>query len=138
MNERFERVSKGPQPSALYADTTEYHISRLERIWTEFVSPCVYVRSFANLYFIRYCDIIKLEPQSTLTNCCPARAENFLHWMLENYTVKKVSSVETYWHQLSQLYIKWTGHRMEPLLLKQIYVVSISSLMFSTTITYSI
>ena len=40
LNERFERVSKGPQPSEPYADTTEYHIDRLERLWTESVFPC--------------------------------------------------------------------------------------------------
>ena len=53
----------------------------------------------------------------------PTRAESFLYWMLKNFTIKKTSFVETYWHQLSQLYIKWTGDRMEPLLLK-VYSVS--------------
>ena len=46
--------------------------------------------------------------------------------MLQNYRIKKTSSVETYWHQLSQLYVKWKGRRMEPLLLKQTYVVRAS------------
>ena len=44
--------------------------------------------------------------------------------MCNNYSVKKISSVETYWHQLSQLYIKWKGRRISPLTLKQIYNVS--------------
>lgn len=37
LNERFERVSKGPRSTALYADTTEYHIDRMERVWNEYV-----------------------------------------------------------------------------------------------------
>jgi hypothetical protein len=49
--------------------------------------------------------------------------ENFLHWLLQHYTIKKTSAVTTYWRQLSQLYIMWTQHRMNPNILKQIFVV---------------
>ena len=45
------------------------------------------------------------------------RIKNFFHWMCNNYSVKKISSVETYWHQLSQLYIKWKGRRITTILL---------------------
>ena len=51
------------------------------------------------------------------------RIKNFFHWMCNSYSVKKISSVETYWHQLSQLYIKWKGRRINPLTLKEIYNV---------------
>jgi hypothetical protein len=39
LNERFEKVSKGPQVSELYAETTEYHIDRQERLWIEYIFP---------------------------------------------------------------------------------------------------
>lgn len=37
LNEWFERVSKGPQSTALYAKTTEYHINCMERMWSKYV-----------------------------------------------------------------------------------------------------
>lgn len=49
--------------------------------------------------------------------------ENFLHWMLKTYTIKKTSTVTTYWRQLSQLHILWTQRRMDPQVLRQIFVV---------------
>ena len=39
LEERFERVCKGPQSTELYAGSTEYQIGRMERIWTEQVRP---------------------------------------------------------------------------------------------------
>ncbi|KAL9636771.1 MAG: hypothetical protein Q9164_002615 [Protoblastenia rupestris] len=48
---------------------------------------------------------------------------NFFHWMCNEYMVKKVSSVTTYWHQLSQVYIKYKGRRINPLVLKNVYKV---------------
>lgn len=39
LNRRFERVSKGPQTSKLYAESSEYNIGRLERLWRESVFP---------------------------------------------------------------------------------------------------
>ncbi|KAL8706328.1 MAG: hypothetical protein Q9201_000611 [Fulgogasparrea decipioides] len=41
--------------------------------------------------------------------------------MCNKYTVKKASSVTTYWRQLSQVYIKYKGRRINPLVLKTIY-----------------
>ena len=38
LEERFERVARGPQSMELYAESTEYHIGRMERVWTEQVS----------------------------------------------------------------------------------------------------
>jgi len=43
--------------------------------------------------------------------------------MCNEYTVRKVSSVTTYWHQLSQVYIKYKGRRISPLVLKKVYEV---------------
>ena len=123
LNERFDRVAQGPQLTQLFADSTEYHIDRLQRLWNEYAYHFTFFLFL--MIYSRYCELVDLEPQTTLITCCTAWAENFLHWLLENHTMKRVSSVETYWHQLSQLYIKWKGHRMEPLLLKKIYAVSI-------------
>ena len=83
----------------------------------------IFIPYYRLIILTRYCDLVELEPQTTLIECCAARAENFLHWVLKSHSIKKVSSVETYWHQLSQLYIKWKGQRMEPLLMKKIYAV---------------
>ena len=51
------------------------------------------------------------------------RFKNFLHWMCNEYSVKKVSSVETYWHNLSQLYIEWKVRRMNPVHQREVYAV---------------
>ncbi len=64
-----------------------------------------------------------------MRDCDPARMQNFLLWMLEEYQIKKTSSVSTYWRQLSQVYITWTGTRMEPKVLKDIFVVGLVAMM---------
>lgn len=71
----------------------------------------------------RYCDKFQLDPQETLRECATARMENFLHWLLRTYTIKKTSTLTTYWRQLSQLYIMWTQRRMDPAVMRQIFVV---------------
>jgi len=43
--------------------------------------------------------------------------------MLRVYTIKKTSTVTTYWRQLSQLYISWFNFRIAPNILKQVWVV---------------
>jgi len=72
----------------------------------------------------RYCEVVDIDPYYTLKKSTEGRIKNFFHWLCNNYSVKKISSVETYWHQLSQLYIKWKGRRINPLTLKQIFDVS--------------
>jgi hypothetical protein len=72
----------------------------------------------------RYCKVVGIDPFYTLKRSIEGRIKNFFHWLYNNYSVKKISSVETYWHQLSQLYIKWKGQRINPLTLKQIFNVS--------------
>jgi hypothetical protein len=82
-------------------------------------SPCL-TRSF---YLPRYCSVFDLDPCETLKQCVTARIEVFLRWMLKTYNIKKTSTVTTYWRQLSQLYIVWTRCRIEPNMMKQIFVV---------------
>jgi hypothetical protein len=57
---------------------------------------------------LRYCSVITRDPRQTLQERATARIENFLHWLVKIYTIKKTSTVTTYWRQLSQLYIVWT------------------------------
>ena len=72
----------------------------------------------------RYCDTVDIDPYYTLKKSVDGRIKNYFHWICNKYSVKKISSVETYWHQLSQLYVRWKGRRINPLTLKQIYNVS--------------
>lgn len=71
----------------------------------------------------RYCDEVNIDPYHTLTKSPAGRIMNFFHWMCNKYTVPKVSSVTTYWRQLSQVYIKYKGRRISPLVLKEVYEV---------------
>ena len=43
--------------------------------------------------------------------------------------------MKTYWHQLSQFYIKWKSQRMEPLLIKKIYTIRVSHIGFLIELT---
>jgi hypothetical protein len=55
-----------------------------------------------------------IDPRQSLLNPKVGRFVNYLHWYCKNYTVKKVSSMVTYWRTLSQLYIKWqNGTRLD-------------------------
>ena len=67
----------------------------------------------------RYCDFVKIDAVKTLKDAVFGRFTNFFHWFCNKFTVKKVSSIETYWRTLSQLYNKLKGRRMDPLLLNQ-------------------
>ncbi len=71
----------------------------------------------------RYCKVVNIDPYHTLKKSPAGRINNFFHWMCNEYTVRKVSSVTTYWHQLSQVYIKYKGRRISPLVLKKVYEV---------------
>ncbi|MCJ1250100.1 hypothetical protein MMC30_007326 [Trapelia coarctata] len=102
-NHRYKKVDKKHRSACLYADVTNLHIDRIEGLWRE------------------YCKIVEIDPYYTLKRSKEGRIKNFFHWLCNNYSVQKVSSIETYSHQLSQLYIKWKGRRMNPLTLKQIY-----------------
>ncbi len=55
----------------------------------------------------RYCSIVDIDSYYTLKKSTKSHIKNFFHWLCNNYSVKKISSIEIYWHQLSQLYIKW-------------------------------
>ncbi|KAL9127453.1 MAG: hypothetical protein Q9217_003670 [Psora testacea] len=102
-NTRYEEVDRNHRSTTLYEVSTDLHIDRQERLWRE------------------YCDTVEIDPYHTLTKAMEGRIKNYFHWMCNKYSVKKISSVETYWHQLSQLYIRWKGRRINPLTLKQIY-----------------
>ena len=71
----------------------------------------------------RYCEVVGIDPHETIIQAVEGRFKNFLHWMCNTYTVKKVSSVEMYWHTVSQLYIKWKGRQMDPVVLNHLYDV---------------
>ncbi|KAI9889352.1 MAG: hypothetical protein M1814_005520 [Vezdaea aestivalis] len=100
--QRYNKVANNHEPLDLYAESTTSHINRLEKLWRE------------------YSKELHLDPYHELRKCQAVRIENFLHWMLNNYTVKKTSALVTYWHQLSQLYIRWKGHRVKPEVLKRV------------------
>ncbi|KAJ9609280.1 hypothetical protein H2204_015587 [Knufia peltigerae] len=101
---KYEEALLETRPTTLYAPNTIYHVDRLQRLFEE------------------YCDKFQLDPQETLRECATARMENFLHWLLRTYTIKKTSTLTTYWRQLSQLYIMWTQRRMDPAVMRQIFV----------------
>ncbi|KAL6240326.1 hypothetical protein RBB50_012764 [Rhinocladiella similis] len=92
------------RPTTLYAPNTFYQVERIQRLFEE------------------YCGKVHLDPKVTLGECATARMENFLHWLLQTFTIKKTSTVTTYWRQLSQLYITWTQRRMDPGVMRQIFV----------------
>ena len=66
---------------------------------------------------------MRLDPRRTLKKCQTARIESFLHWYLKQNNVEKTSALETYWKQLSQLHVKWTGKRIRPQTLRRVHVV---------------
>jgi hypothetical protein len=124
LQQKYDQALSELRSTTLYAETTVSHLNRIANLFTEFVTPSPLhqvAKDFA--YVLRYCSIAQLDPRETLRQCEPARMENFLHWMVKVYTIKKTSSVTTYWRQLSQLHIIWWKYRIEPHTLKQIFVV---------------
>ncbi|KIW36296.1 hypothetical protein, variant 3 [Exophiala oligosperma] len=101
---KYEEALSETRPTTLYAPNTIYHVERIQRLFEE------------------YCDKVHLDPKETLGERGTARMENFLHWLLQTFTIKKTSTVTTYWRQLSQLYIMWTQRRMDPAVMRQIFV----------------
>ena len=59
----------------------------------------------------RYCKFMDIDPYHTLKKPGAPRIINFMHWLCNTYTLRKVSSVTTYWRQLSQVYIKYKARR---------------------------
>ena len=50
---------------------------------------------------------------------------NFFRWICDHYSVRKLSALVTYYHQLCQLYTMWQkGQRLNRLVQRQIYNVS--------------
>ncbi|KAE8547697.1 hypothetical protein EYB25_009490 [Talaromyces marneffei] len=104
LQQKFDQALTETRATTLYAETTKCHIERMEKFWTE------------------YCAIFALEPRETLRECQTARIENFLHWVVRTCTIKKTSTVITYWRQLSQLHITWWQCRISPQTLKEVFV----------------
>ncbi|KAJ9607050.1 hypothetical protein H2200_008122 [Cladophialophora chaetospira] len=104
LEDKYDEALSQTRPTTLYAEKTIYHVERIQRLFEE------------------YCDVLDLDPRTTLQECATARMENFLHWLLQTYTIQKTSTLTTYWRQLSQLYIMWTRSRMEPAVMRQIFV----------------
>ncbi|KAL9040656.1 MAG: hypothetical protein Q9214_004396 [Letrouitia sp. 1 TL-2023] len=112
-NRRYIEVDKKRRVTGLYEDSTKSQMNRMEGLWREsFYSPATAAR---------YCKVVNIDPYHTLKKSPAGRINNFFHWMCNEYTVRKVSSVTTYWHQLSQVYIKYKGRRISPLVLKKVY-----------------
>ena len=53
------------------------------------------------------------EPKATLKRFKLNHILNFFRWYMDHYSVKKMSAIQTYNHQLSQLYSSW--NRGEPI-----------------------
>jgi len=98
----------------------------MEGLWKEYVEyPSLPAQnsSYLPATLSRYCKVVNIDPYHTLKKSPAGRINNFFHWMCNEYTVRKVSSVTTYWHQLSQVYIKYKNRRISPLVLKKVYEV---------------
>ena len=122
-NRRYEEVDKKRRYAGLYEDSTKSHRDRMERLWREYATyTCLMLVWSLHLLttFFRYCEVVNIDPYYTLKKSPADRIHNFFHWMCKEYTVKKVSSVLTYWRQLSQVYIKYKGRRISPLVLEQV------------------
>ena len=124
-NHRYKKVDKStgrvaftpiPRTFTLIV-SRDYGESASFPVWFHLLILPAYVQLF------RYCKIVEIDPYHTLKRSKEGRIKNFFHWLCNTFSVKKASSIETYSHQLSQLYIKWKGRRMSPLALKQIYDV---------------
>ena len=83
----------------------------------------LHASSYSPANLSRYCKVVNINPYHTLKKSPAGRINNFFPWMCNEYTVRKVSSVTTYWHQLSQVYIKYKGRQISPLVLKKVYEV---------------
>ena len=86
-------------------------------------APTLLLRGLLTDNRCRCCELVNIDPYHTLKKSPAGRINNFFHWMCNEYTVKKVSSVTTYCHHLSQVYIKYKGRRINPLVLKKVYEV---------------
>lgn len=71
----------------------------------------------------RYRGNVGIDPMCMLIEQYEGRCRNFWCWYCDKLKARKSISVESYLHTLSQLYIKWTGQRMSPQVLRHIYEV---------------
>lgn len=125
-NQRFEKIDKTHRSITLYTDIINFHIDRIERLWRRSISFHVHFLMIllTSSFFFKYCEVVDIDFYYTLKKSTKSRIKNFFHWLCNNYSVKKISSIEIYWHQLSKLYIKWKDRRINSLTLKQIFDVN--------------
>ncbi|KAK4934783.1 hypothetical protein LTR10_024040 [Elasticomyces elasticus] len=64
--------------------------------------------------FWRYfCDRIRRDSIECLTACEPQTIKTYLEWRVQNFRVKKESTLKSYWKRVSCAYIDYAGHRMD-------------------------
>ena len=81
---------------------------------------------------VKYCKMMNIDSYHTLKKVSAERINNFFHWIYNEYTVWKVSSVIMYWHQLNQVYIKYKGQWISLLMLKKVYKVHTNARVLSS------
>ena len=42
LQQKYDQAITAPRPTTLYADTTMYHVNRIENLFTEFVTPLLH------------------------------------------------------------------------------------------------
>ena len=125
-NRRYKEVDKKRRSTGLYEDSTESHRDRMEGLRKDYVIHSDPHLSRVPLLIGDAFQILRRGEHRPVPHAkkSPAgRIMNFFHWMCNKYTVPKVSSVITYWRQLSQVYVKYKGRRISPLVLKEVYEV---------------
>ena len=60
-----------------------------------------------------FCDQIRRDPIECLTACEPQTIKTYLEWRVQNFRVKKESTLKSYWKRVSCAYIDYAGHRMD-------------------------
>lgn len=125
-NRRYREVDKKRRCTGLYEESIKSHISRMEGLLRQYVKcpPLAIYRSFySQMTLSRYCKLVNNDPYYTLKKSPAGRINIFFLWMYNEYIIRKVSFVTTYWHQLSQVYTKYKGRRIGLLVLKKVYEV---------------
>ena len=122
-NQWYRKVNKKCWCINLYKNSMKSHRDRMERIWWEYIT-CICLILVWSLYllamFFKYCEVMNIDLYHMLKKSFTDRINNFFHWICNKYTVKKVSSVTTYWHQFSQIYIKYKRKWISLLILKKV------------------
>lgn len=97
-NQRYKEVDQNRRSTGLYEESTESHINRMEGLWKQYVDYflVIYRPSYSPMIRFRYCNLVNIDRIYTLKKSSAGRINNFFHWMCNEYTMRKVSSVTTY------------------------------------------